>query len=66
MALKLYEPKAQAFTTYTPPVGALPFDQLMLLNILIELKSINQYLSAQNAGTLFESPENVLSDIVIN
>jgi hypothetical protein len=65
MALKLYNPKTKAFTTFSPPSDAdLPLDQMLLVNILIELKSINHFMSLQQAGSAYEDPMNILTDIV--
>lgn len=65
MALKLYNAKTKAFATFTPSAEVdLPLDQVLLLNILIELKSINHFLSVQNAGSAYEDPANILTDIV--
>jgi hypothetical protein len=64
MALKLYNPKTKAFGAFNTPDTDLPLDQVLLVNILIELKSINHFLSTQNAGSAYEDPQNILTDIV--
>lgn len=61
MALSLYDPKIKAFRTFTPEVADLPFDQLVLLNILIEQKLIAHYLQILAGG---DEISNIRNDIV--
>ena len=65
MALNLYNPKSKAFETYTPnDAVSLPLDQLLLLNILIELKALTHFMANQTVGSAYEDPQNILNDIV--
>lgn len=50
MALKLYNPKTQSFTSITPSISDLPFSELLLLNILIELQAQSEMIAASNPG----------------
>jgi hypothetical protein len=65
MALKLYNAKSKAFETYIPnDAVSLPLDQVLLLNILIELKAITHFMANQTVGSAYENPQNILNDIV--
>ena len=49
MALKLYNPKTKEFSVYnTPADGNLPFMEVLLLNILIELQTVSTILAETN------------------
>lgn len=62
MALSLYDPRTQSFRTFTAPVADLPFDQMLLLNILIECKLQTHYLQLLAAPT--DEIVNIRADIV--
>ncbi len=72
MALKLYNPKTQAFAAITLPVNDLPLSELLLLNLLIEsqvqseyLKSILGAVRTGNSGSTQEDEiETIRVDIV--
>ena len=65
MALKLWNSKTKAFTTFNTSADTdLPLDQMLLVNTLIELKSINHFMSIQQGGTAYEDPMNILTDVV--
>lgn len=61
-AIKLYNPKTQAFSAITPPVGDIPFGELVMLNVLIELQTITRYME-QDSHPLKDASD-VRSDIV--
>lgn len=61
MALTLFDPRTKAFRAFTTPSSDLPLDQVLLLNILIELHTITNYLANQTPG---DDPTNIRTDIV--
>ena len=63
MAIKLYNPKTQAFVAFTAPVADLPLSELLLLNILVELQVQSVYMQ-QITGTVIDEPSTLRTDIV--
>jgi hypothetical protein len=63
--ISLYDPRKQVFRTYVPPTEAdLPREELLLINILIELKVLAHYLQLSNPGS--EEVSNIRNDTVAN
>lgn len=63
MALSLYDPQYQAFRTWAP-AGALSTPDMLMLNILIELKIISHFMSLGSTGVPTEETTNIRNDIV--
>lgn len=62
--IKLYDPQGLTGSTfYAVPVGTAS-DALINLNILIELRVMNQYLAAMTQGIVTDTIENLRSDVV--
>lgn len=62
MALSLYLPDKAAFRTWTPP-ALMDTDQLLLLNILIELKIATHYLQ-MSASQPTDEVTGIRNDVV--
>lgn len=60
MALSLYDPAFQAFRNWTPP-GAMSTTDMLLLNVIIELKIIASYQQVVSGG---DEQSSVRTDIV--
>ena len=61
--LSLYDPRKQVFRTYVPPTeGDLPREELLLWNILIELKVLTHFMQAATPGS--EEVNNIRADTV--
>lgn len=63
MALSLYDPQFQAFRSWTPS-GAMSTTDMLLLNIVIELKIIAHYSSLNGNSVPVEEVANIRNDIV--
>jgi hypothetical protein len=62
MALQLFNPKTGSFQSITPAANDLPFGELLLLNILIELKTLNHYMQEQQENG--DQSSDIRTDIV--
>ena len=63
MALTLYDPRTKEFRAFsTPNEVSLPLTEMLLLNILIELHTLTDYLANQTPGS--DDPSNIRTDIV--
>ena len=61
----IYDPRTHAFRTLeTDRTIDLPFDQVLMLNILIELRVLTQYLSLQDSDPPQEDPSELRANIV--
>lgn len=60
MALSLYNPEFNAFRNWTPP-GAMSTTDMLLLNVIIELKIISNYQQLVSGG---DEQTAVRNDIV--
>lgn len=61
MAIKIYNPTTKNFVSFTPGNTELPFVEVLLLNILIEMQVHSVYLSET---TNLDEPSTVRSDLV--
>lgn len=63
MAFTLYNPKTKTFSTRdTPSDGSLPFSEILLLNILIELQVLT-FLMQEGSGVTPSPLESLRADI---
>ncbi len=66
MAITLYNPKTQAFAAMKPPVNDLPFSELLLLNILIEMQTQTHYLKEMDEAAKSNLTPNFQADEIKN
>lgn len=72
MSITLFNPKTQTFAALTPPINDLPFGELLLLNILIEMHTHTHYLreideavkSSLAPNWQIDEAKNIRTDIV--
>jgi hypothetical protein len=60
MAITLYNPRTSGFVSFSVPVSDLPLSEMLLLNILIELRTQTEFLSSGREDDL----DNIRTDIV--
>ena len=66
-SLQLYDPRTHTFRAIdTADTIDLPFDQVLMVNILIELQVISEYLSLQDRDPPGSDPEEIRQSIVEN
>ena len=66
-SFQIYDPKLHSFRALdTASTIDLPFDQVLLLNILIELKTLTFYLCTQDSDPPLDDPDEVRQSIVEN
>ena len=63
MAIKLYNPKTGVFANRNMPDSELPFNEVMLVNIFIELQVMNTYLEALVEK---DNSDSLRTDVVSN
>ena len=60
----IYDPKTKAFREIETTSDAdLPFDQVLLINILIELRVITECLQNQNVDAIGDTPQDDADDL---
>ena len=61
----IYDPKLHSFRVMdTADSIDLPFDQVLLLNILLELRVMSEYLSVMEQDPAAEEPREVRANLV--
>lgn len=66
-SVRLYNPNTHAFEVYDPTLKNGQFaEDILLLNILLELKAISELLDARNNGVLTEPLDKMMLSLVSN
>ena len=61
----IYDPKTHAFRSLDTAANVdLPFDQVLMLNILLELRVISEYLSTMEQDPPADDPDEQRADLV--
>jgi len=64
-SFKVYDPKTHAFRVLdTSDTIDLPFEQVLLLNILLELRVLTSYLATSEQDPPASDPDEVRTDLV--
>ena len=65
MAFTIYDPKTKVFRAFDTSVTSdLPFVQVLMLNILIELRVLTEYLSLEDRDPPSNDPDEHRTNIV--
>lgn len=61
----IYDPKTKLFRAVeTADTADLPFDQVLLINILIELRVITHYMQLEDSDPPMDDPDEVRTALV--
>ena len=65
MAITLYDPNSKRFRAYDPKINNAQYEvDVLLLNILLELRVQTEYLAANVQGLIVDEPEQLRASFV--
>jgi hypothetical protein len=64
MSIRLFNPKTRTFVDLSAPQYDLPLVELLLLNILVELRTQTEQFANSDGNTRLEQPESLRESVV--